>query len=559
MLSHLRISNYLLIEELELDFYSGLTVVTGETGSGKSIIIDALSLIFGARATRDIVRVDSSAAKFEAVFHISNHCAISWLQENDLLDMDNPESVICRRIIDNQGKSKIQINGHSVTALQIRALGDYLLAIHAQHSSITLLRADTQRNLLDQFCGIGTEVANLADIYKQIKDLEEKLSIVNEVMRGLELKREILTEEINELSALNLQDDEWDNLQTEHKQLSNAKEILGTLDCTLEMLFGNDEQSLITTISKIHAYLNKLTHYVPKLVELLKITNSIDIELHELTQGINQIAQHINQNPQRLIDLEARMEEIFAISRKYRHDPAMLPEILLQLEQELAELNQNSDSAKLEEQLDLAKASYVNLANIVSKKRATGADKLATAITKLFPAIALNNGQFHISLSTTEKANSYGLENVEYQICLNLGMQLQPLASAASGGELSRVALALYLLLSIHNPPEIIIFDEIDAGIGGRVAAVVGQMLAELGANKQVICITHQAQTASFGTNHLVVTKTQDMGKTITQVGYIAKDARIAEIARMLGGVQITEATLVHAKEMLAQQYIAET
>jgi len=551
MLIQLKISNYLLIEKLELDFYSGLTVVTGETGSGKSIIIDALMLIFGARANRDIVRTGAPAANFEATFQISNRDAISWLQENDLLDLDNQDSIICRRIIDNQGKSKIQINGHGVTALQIRTLGDYILDIHTQHASITLLKSDTQRNLLDQFCGISDEVDKLTTIYKQILDLTAKLNLATTAMHDLEIKREILNEKVSELSTLNLQEGEWDSLQEEHKQLNNAEEVLSELDYALGIL-NNSEQSLLSATGDLHAHLTKIIDYVPKLEEPLKIVDSLNIELRELSHELNLIAQDINQDPTRLAEIEARMEEIFTLSRKYRLDPILLPETLTNLEQELSQINQDSDVVKLEEQLSATKTSYNELANVVSKKRAAGANKLAKAVTGLLRTLAIS-GQFNISLSASGKPTAYGLESVEYQVCFNQGMQLQSLSNAASGGELSRVALALYLLLSIHNPPEVIIFDEIDVGVGGKVAAVVGQMLAKLGSSKQVICITHQPQAASCGTNHLVVSKTEVKNTTKTFVDYVKDDIRIAEIARMLGGVHITDATLVHAKEMLHQ------
>lgn len=554
MLLQLKINNYLLIEKLELEFYSGLTVVTGETGSGKSIIIDALMLIFGTRTNREIVRSGSSAANFEATFQITNSDTAIWLQESDLLDLDNPDSVICRRVIDNNGKSKIHINGHSVTALQIRMLGGYLLDIHTQHASITLLKPDTQRNLLDQFCGISTEVKTLSGIYRQIQDLDAKLNIAAASMRDLELKRGILNEKISELSALKLQDGEWERIQKEHKGLNNAEEVLKQLDYTLDML-GNNEQSLISSVGCLRSYLTKISSFVPKLNQSLKIIDSLDIELRELSHEINLIAKDINPDPGRLEEVELRMEEVFAVSRKYRLDPTIIPQTLSQLEQELGQINQDSDIAKLEELLAAAKTNYDNLAGIISGKRQKGADKLAKAVTELLHSLAIS-GQFVISLDVVAKPAIYGLENVDYQVCFNQGMPLQSLTNAVSGGELSRVALALYLLLSVNNTPEAIIFDEIDVGIGGKVAAVVGQMLAKLGLSKQVICITHQPQAASYGTNHLVVSKHQEKKSTITLVDYVQGEARIAEVARMLGGVHITDTTMVHAKEMLHQHKI---
>lgn len=551
MLVQLKINNYLLIEKLELEFYSGLTVVTGETGSGKSIIIDALMLVFGARASRDIVRLNTMAASFEAVFQINNVEAKSWLRENDLLDLDNPESVICRRTIDNQGKSKIQINGHSVTALQIRTLGDYVLDIHTQHASITLLKPEIQRNLLDQFCATHEEVNRLAMFYRQIQDIEAKLKQANSAMRDIELRRQILDEQVRELSELGLQEGQWDRLQDEHKQLNNAQEILSELDYSLNLIINN-EGSLSEIVNNLQLHLNKVSSYVPKLSDALKIVDSIDIELRELSHEINQVVKDINQDPDRLTEIEARMDEIFSLSRKYRIDPVLIPEALVRLEEELVQLDQGSDINKLEEQLATLHGHYNDVAQIISAKRKAGAAKLAKAVTQLLPSLAIS-GKFEIALPPTSKLTAYGLETIEYQVSFNQGVPLQALSSAASGGELSRVALALYLLLSMHNPPQTIIFDEIDVGIGGKVAAVVGQMLAKLGSDKQVVCITHQPQAASFGANHLVVTKAQTKGTTVTKVDYVQGEERIAEVARMLGGVNITNATITHAKEMLEQ------
>ena len=549
MLIRLHVTNYLLLDSLELDFNSGLTVVTGETGSGKSIIIDALMIVFGMKVSSDIIRPGSTQATFAASFTISNQSAIDYLHKNDLLDLDNPDSIICRRVIDNAGKSKIYINGHTVTVSQIRILGDYILDIHTQHSSITLLKADTQRNLLDEYCGIMPSVNELGTIYKKMCELEKKLNLAKTSVKDLELNKQVLAEQVAELSELNLKPDEWEELETSQKQLNNAIVVLKELDYAIQVLEG-DESSLIPNLDKLHSSLQNISSYVPKLNDPLKTLDSVGIELKEMTYTINQIANGIEQNPERLVEIEERINQIFNISRKYKIQPQEISTTLAGLQDELDQLSQGIDIGSLEVELAETKARYAGIANTVSSARLAGASKLSAAVTQLLHKLAIT-GEFAIKQNPLPEPSVYGLEAIEYQICFNKGMQLQPLVRAASGGELSRTALALYLLLSIHNPPEVIIFDEIDVGIGGKVAAIVGQMLGELGSAKQVICITHQPQTASFGNYHMVVEKQEINKKHTTNVHYVSDIARIEEIARMLGGMQITDATLAHAKELL--------
>jgi DNA repair protein RecN (Recombination protein N) len=549
MLVRLHVTNYLLLDSLELDFNSGLTVVTGETGSGKSIIIDALMIVFGAKTSSGIIRPGSSQATFAASFTISNQSAIDYLKENDLLDLDSPDSIICRRVIDSDGKSKIYINGHTVTISQIRILGDYILDIHTQHSSITLLKADTQRNLLDEYCGIMPSVIKLGSMYKKMCDLEKKLNLAKTSAKDLELNKQSLTEQVVELSELKLKPDEWEELETSQKQLNNTTVVLKELDYAIQVLEG-DESSLLSNLDKLHSSLHTICSYVPKLNDPLKILDSISIELKEMTYTINQIANSIEQNPERLIEIEERINQIFNISRKYKIQPQEISTTLAQLQDELDQLSQDIDIGALEAELAKAKTQYTEIATTLSKVRLAGASKLSAAVTQLLHKLAIT-GEFAIKQNQLPEPSVYGLETIEYQICFNKGMQLQPLVKAASGGELSRTALALYLLLSIHNPPEVIIFDEIDVGIGGKIAAIVGQMLGELGSAKQVICITHQPQTACFGNYHMVVEKQEINKKHTTNVRYVSDKNRIEEIARMLGGMQITDATLAHAKELL--------
>lgn len=549
MLTRLKITNFLLIEELELDFKSGLTVVTGETGSGKSIIIDALLLVFGARANTDIVRLGTQQATFEAEFSLSNPEALKWLKENDLIDLDNPESVLCRRVLDRNSKNKIYINGYLVTSSQVKFLGESIIDVHTQHASITLLKSEVQRNLLDEYSGIIVEVKQLGILYKEIIDLEQKIQLATVMQADLELKREILEEKINELNQLDLKANEWQELETQHKELSNADSTLQELDY-IQNIIQNQDVSLLDNINRLQSRLIKLSDAYPKIKQLNNLVNSIEIELQELNHEVSTLLNSIEQNPQVLTQVEERMKSIFALSRKYRISPEQILPSLEIWQKELAEITVTTDIEALNNLVMDKKSEYKKIAGQVSKKRLNNAKKLSLKVTELLHELAIS-GSFVIQIIPVTDFTLHGLENIEYQICFNKGLALQALTKVASGGELSRTALALYLLLSVHNPPEVIIFDEIDVGIGGKIAAIVGKMLADLGKVKQIICITHQPQAASYADNHLVVKKVDRQNLTLTQVNYLNDTDRVTEIARMLSGIDITDATLQHAKEML--------
>lgn len=551
MLTRLKITNFVLINELELDFNSGLTVLTGETGSGKSIIIDALMLIFGARVSTDIIRSGSAKTELVAEFTLSNHLAIDWLKKNDLIDIDDPTNLICRRVIDTSGKNKIYLNGNVVTSSQIRTLGEFILDIHTQHAAITILKSDTQRNLLDAYAEISDSVMQLNNYYKRMRELEKLLNESMLKATELELRKQTLTETISELVGLNLKVGEWEELEQEHKQLSNIGMVLEELDC-VQSLLQNQDASILKTIHNMHSRLTKITPYVPKIDELLALLDGIEIDLTEFDRNVSAILNTLGADPKELANLEARIEQIFALGRKYKLQPNQIVENLATWQKELESLNHDSNVELLQSELIKVKDSYMVLADKISSKRSKFALELGDKVTSILHKLAIN-GEFHILVTPVIEPSSYGLENVEYQVCFNKGMPLQPLAKVASGGELSRTALALYLLLSINNSPDVIVFDEIDVGISGKVASHVGDMLYKLGANKQVICITHQPQTASFGQSHLVVSKKSSSEATLLNVEYVAADSRINEIARMLGGIKITNTTLSHAKEMLQQ------
>ena len=551
MLLNLQIKDFLLIEQLELDFFSGLTVITGETGSGKSIIIDALMLIFGAKAGTDLIRNGQTQASFSAGFQVDNQKVKEWLHERGFIDEDQENLIICRRVIDINGRSKAYINSQTVTLGTLKELGEMLLDIHTQHASIALLKPDTQRALLDEFAGAADLVLKLGELYRKVNQLSNKLAQAREFSQDLILKQEILGEKIHELEALGLGDQEWEALLLEQKQLANANFVLQELGFVTDLING-ENNSLTDLSANMSNKLVKISEYLPNADQVIKLTESIEAEISELEHELNLVANKIEINPEQLAIVDARIDEIYSLARKYRIMPEEILPQLARWQEELSRLVQDTDLAALDAELKLAESDYLALARQISQKRQTAAAELSTKVTGLLHSLAIS-GEFEVNVSSlTENWTVNGIDNIQYLVCFNQGMTLQPLNKVASGGELSRVALALYVTLSINNPPELIVFDEIDVGIGGGVAEVVGTLLRQLGISKQVICITHQPQAACCGDQHILVQKQSKSGQTQATIEYLNQERRVGEIARMLGGINITATTTSHAQEMLS-------
>ncbi len=551
MLLNLQIKDFLLIEQLELDFFSGLTVITGETGSGKSIIIDALMLIFGAKAGTDLIRNGQTQASFSAGFQVDNQKVKEWLHERGFIDDDQENLIICRRVIDINGRSKAYINSQTVTLGTLKELGEMLLDIHTQHASIALLKPDTQRALLDEFAGAADLVLKLGELYRKVNQLSNKLAQAREFSQDLILKQEILSEKIHELEALGLGDQEWEALLLEQKQLANANFVLQELGFVTDLING-ENNSLTDLSANMSNKLVKISEYLPNADQVIKLTESIEAEISELEHELNLVANKIEVNPEQLAIVDARIDEIYSLTRKYRIMPEEILPQLARWQEELSRLVQDTDLAALDAELKLAEGDYLALARQISQKRQTAAAELSTKVTGLLHSLAIS-GEFEVNVSSlTENWTANGIDNIQYLVCFNQGMTLQPLNKVASGGELSRVALALYVTLSINNPPELIVFDEIDVGIGGGVAEVVGTLLRQLGISKQVICITHQPQAACCGDQHILVQKQSKSGQTQATIEYLNQERRVGEIARMLGGINITATTTSHAQEMLS-------
>lgn len=549
MLTSLQVKDYLLINELDIDFYSGLTVITGETGSGKSITIDALMLIFGAKASSDMIRAGQKQASFTATFQVDSELILGWLAEREFIDDNQQNIIICRRVIDANGRSKSFINSIPVNLSVLKELGEMLLDIHTQHASIALLKPENQRKLLDEFAGVTEKVANLGKVFSEINLVKQKIEKARQFSQDLIIKQEILTEKLNDLNELGIAEGEWDELQIKQKQLANAGFLLQELDFAVNLISG-EQNSIADILGTLGNRLVKINDYLPNSQQITQLLSSVESEIAELEHELQLVANKIEQDPEQLAIVDARIDEIYSLARKYRIRPEEILEYQQIWQQDLDNLSAETDLDKLLHELELKNASYIQLATEISGFRAKTANKLGKEVSQLLNKLAIN-GEFKVDLTKLESASSYGLDDIQYQVCFNKGMPLQPLNKVASGGELSRVALALYVILSINNPPEVIVFDEIDVGIGGGVAEVVGTLLAELGKSKQVICITHQPQTACCGNYHLRVSKEALKQSSFSRVEYISDESRVGEIARMLGGLNITETTLQHAREML--------
>ncbi|TXI91600.1 MAG: DNA repair protein RecN [Neisseriales bacterium] len=549
MLTSLQVKDYLLIDELDIDFYSGLTVITGETGSGKSISIDALMLIFGAKASSDMIRSGQKQASFTATFQVDSELILSWLAEREFIDDNQQNIVICRRVIDANGRSKSFINSIPVNLSVLKELGEMLLDIHTQHASIALLKPENQRKLLDEFAGVTDKVTNLGKVFSDINNVKNKIEKARQFSQDILIRQEILTEKLNDLKELDLAESEWDELQIRQKQLANAGFLLQELDFAVNLVSG-EQNSIADILGTLDNRLAKINDYLPNSQQITQLISSMESEVAELEHELQLVANKIEQDPEQLAIVDARIDEIYSLARKYRIRPEEIQEYQQIWQQDLDNLSAESDLDKLLQELELKTANYMQLAAEISESRIKTANKLGKEVSQLLNKLAIN-GEFKVNLTKLELMSSFGLDDIQYQVCFNKGMPLQPLNKVASGGELSRVALALYVILSINNPPEVIVFDEIDVGIGGGVVEVVGTLLAELGKSKQVICITHQPQTACCGNYHLRVSKEAAKKTSFSRIEYVSDESRIAEIARMLGGLNITETTLEHAKEML--------
>ena len=548
MLRHLAIRDFVIVDRLELEFSAGFGALTGETGAGKSILIDALALALGERADAGVVRTGCDKAEVAATFDIAALPAVgAWLAANDL---DTEEELILRRVLDAGGRSRGYINGSPATALQLREVGEFLVDIHGQHAHQSLLRADAQRALLDSHAGLSAEAQQLAIAWRTWRAARQALEDAASGAEALVREREQLEWQVRELDVLAFSNDEWAEIEIEHRRLGNAASLIEGAQFALEVL-ADGEAACASQVDGVAARLDGLASYDPALQDVAGLLQSAQAELSEAISTLRRYTDRVDLDPARLVEVERRMEAVYSSARKYRVQPGELPALLALWKQRLAALDASADLAGLAARADAAQADYRRLAAQLSAGRQRVAGEMGVAVSALMQQLALASGRFEVALLPLAEGTANGLEQVEFRVGGLAGQEAKALAKVASGGELSRISLAIQVLTSCSASVPTLIFDEVDVGIGGGVAEIVGRLLRELGGERQVLCVTHLPQVAARAEWQWQVSKENRDGATLSSIQPLGDDQRVREIARMLGGIEVTDITLAHAREML--------
>jgi DNA repair protein RecN (Recombination protein N) len=553
MLTHLNIQNFTLVDQLDLDMKPGMTVITGETGAGKSILLDALGQTLGDRAEADRVRMGAARADITATFDTSAIAsAQEWLINNDLQQPENPHECLLRRVINNEGKSKSWINGQPVTLQQLRTLGEMLIDIHSQHEHQSLLLKDTHRRLLDEFAGQSELAKQVKLAYREWQSRLEHYVHLRDNAAEVSARFQLLSYQVNELEQLDLGTGELDKLEAEQRSLANAGEILqGSHE--LLALCNDDEQGLDVNLHRALHILRNMPEKSAALVAAEELLVSAQIQVEEARHEIDHHIDTFNLDPERLQIVEERLSAIYDIARKHRVRPEELPELINRLSAELAQL-QGGDAKldQLAQQVDAAEKAYLKLAEQLSNKRQKAATTLGQQVNTQLKLLSMEHAKLTVNLAPlNDKPSANGLEDIEFLISTNPGQPPKSLAKVASGGELSRISLAIQVITAQTSATPTLVFDEVDVGIGGATADVVGQLLRQLGERGQVIVVTHLAQVASKGHQHLLVSKKSTKTNAESTLELLEGEDKVAEIARMLGGAKVTEQSLAHAREIL--------
>jgi DNA repair protein RecN (Recombination protein N) len=549
MLRSLSIRDFVIVDKLDLEFAGGFTVLTGETGAGKSILIDALATVLGERAETGLVREGREKAEVSAEFDIGGCPAVAgFLRENDLSGDD--DSCLLRRVVEASGRSRAYVNGRPATVQQLREIGEFLVDIHGQHAHQSLMRAPAQRDLLDGYAGSAALAAEVAAAFRDWQEIRQRRLSLETDAQALAAEREQLEWQVQELGALGFRTGDWEELQTEHKRLAHAASLMEAVEFGLETL-SEGEASALAAVASVSGRLNSLTDYDPLIKEVMEVLEPAQIQLQEAVYSLRHYQQRLELDPKRLRDAEARLDAVHTVARKFKIQIADIPERLEKMKARLAELETGFDPAALREREAKAEAGYRERGRKLSTVRRKASVDFAKKVTASMQELAMGGGVFEIALNPLDGGNAHGLEQVEFLVSGHAGATPRPLAKVASGGELSRISLAIQTVTSQVAAVPTLIFDEVDAGIGGRVAEIVGRMLKDLGRRHQVMCVTHLPQVAAAGDQQWQVAKAAANGKVASQVSVLDRAARVEEIARMLGGVKMTETTRKHAAEML--------
>ncbi len=553
MLIQLTIQNFALVAELDIDLQKGMTAITGETGAGKSIMLDALGLTLGDRADPEAIRAGMERADISATFSLGDNAeALHWLREHDFPEQD--ELCILRRVITRDGRSRAYINGQSTTLAELKTLGEMLIDIHSQHEHQSLLKAATHQRLLDAFGGLQDSARKVQDLAARARKLQQEITVLKSASATQAAQIELLGFQVKELDELRLEAGELPTLEAEHKQLSHADEALAALQEVLALCNTNDEFNLEQGLRRVTSLLEDLPFRNPLLEEAASLLSTALIQVEEAGSSVQRAAERIEQNPARLAEVDERLGAIHRLARKHKVAPPELYAHAQQLSAQLAGLsNAEGRAEELEKELSILLADYRKAATDLSQKRAKAAKQLEKAVNAQLARLGMATAVFSLDLHTQKdgEPSLQGYDAAEFLVSTNPGQPPRPLAKIASGGELSRISLAIQVVTAQTSAIPTLVFDEVDVGIGGGTARAVGELLHELGERGQILCVTHQPQVASQAHQHLLVSKSSSKNATVTSLAVLDKKQRITEIARMLGGDALTDKSLAHAKELL--------
>lgn len=550
MLIQLIIKNFAIINDLDISFKPGMTVFTGETGAGKSIMIDALLLALGGRAESSVIQPNKERCIISAAFDVKNFLpANQWLKQHEL---DENDECILRRVISNDGRSKAFINSQNVPLQLLRELGNILINIHGQHEHQQLLKTEKQRHLLDAYANHSSLLTQVEKIFTEWQTTQQKIKQLEIKLTQQQAKNELLRYQIEELDKLELGPAEYSELDQEQRQLAHAEQLISTSQNICNILTNDESNNITHLLNYCSAQLIPLIKIDSSLSDVNELLSNAELQIKEAARSLEDYLNNKELNPERLQWVENRLSQVIAFARKHHTQPENLAQIHEQLK---AEINSADEDQKqlshLKETVTLLEKQYNDLAHQLTQSRKKAADKLTKQVESRLKNLAMPNSQFAIHITSLEDFTWYGKDKIEFQASTNPGQPLQNLSKVVSGGELSRISLALHVLTAESEIKPTLIFDEVDTGIGGATAEVVGRLLQELSQSVQLLCVTHLPQVAALAKNHLRVNKIVEKNQTLTSVETLNHEEKIQEIARMLGGVKITKQTLAHAKEML--------
>lgn len=555
MLRSLNIRDFVIVDELDLDLDHGFTVLTGETGAGKSILLDALSLVLGERADPSQIREGKNKAEISALFSLDGslkELISNWLDEQGFNIEDDGATLILKRIIDSSGRSRAFINGGIATLNQTKELGNHLVDIHGQHAHQLLLKTGAQRDLLDHQAQLQEQVLTVKGLYQEWQAAKKQLELAKSAGESLQKEQERLSWQLEELDQLAPKAGEWAEIDVEYSRLANAAKLIEGSQNALAMLSeqeGNAEELLGKAFTEIEDLAKLDSHLEDAKISL----ESAQIQISEATHSLNRYLQKIDVDPDKLAEVEERLKALHSAAKKFKVTPEELPTIWLDIKEKVNAIKDSQDLAALEKNLLTNQAEYNKAAKSLSQNRNKAAKILEKLVTEAMQDLSMAGGQFVIGIEPLAEGNAYGLENIEFLVAGHPGVSPKPLSKVASGGELARISLAISVITSEASQIPTLIFDEVDSGIGGAVAETVGKRLKELGQAHQVLCVTHLAQVAAQGHQHWKVEKQSSDNSTTSSITSLNRQERVEEIARMLGGTEITDTTRRHARELLGQ------